>query len=228
MRVDRHPSPNFGPRRDGLKPRLVVVHYTAMESCAAALERLCDPAHEVSAHYLIAPSGEVLQLVDEEMRAWHAGQGAWAGQDDVNSRSVGIEIANDGFSPFAAAAMDALVTLLGGVLSRWDIPAQGVIGHSDMAPGRKCDPGRRFDWRRMALEGVSVWPEAPRPQDPDEGVFAAALARFGYPDAPPEVLLDAFRQRFRPHARGALDAEDMGHAVALADRFPVDPSRASA
>ena len=212
-----HPSPNFGDRRGGQRPELVVIHYTAMASCAEALARLCNPLAEVSAHYLIDSDGTVLSLVDEGARAWHAGAGSWAGRGDVNSRSLGIELANRGNEPFSAPQMTALEGLLRGVLARWALPPQAVIGHSDMAPDRKADPGPRFDWRRLALGGLSVWPEADRPGD-----FVSDLQRFGYPDAPPETLLAAFRLRFRPWAYGPLDDTDRGLAANLARRFPVD------
>ncbi|MEH6360408.1 MAG: N-acetylmuramoyl-L-alanine amidase, partial [Amylibacter sp.] len=127
---------------------MVVVHYTAMETADAACARLCDEAAEVSAHYLISEQGDIVQLVDEDMRAWHAGAGAWGDVTDVNSHSIGIELANTGDTPFAAAQMDALEGLLGGIQNRWKIPAARIIGHSDMAPGRKFDPGVRFDWQR--------------------------------------------------------------------------------
>lgn len=212
-----HPSPNFGDRRDGLLPRLVVLHYTAMATCAEALERLCDPLAEVSAHYLIDSDGRVMSLVAEQDRAWHAGAGSWGGQGDVNSRSIGIELANPGNLPFAERQMAALESLLGGVLARWSIPPQAVIGHSDMAPDRKGDPGPRFDWRRLALAGLSVWPGHGVPGD-----FATDLRRFGYPDLPADMLLSAFRQRFRPWATGPLDETDRALAADLALRFPVD------
>jgi N-acetylmuramoyl-L-alanine amidase len=131
-----HPSPNFGDRRDGLQPTLVVIHYTAMATCAEALDRLCDPLAEVSAHYLIDSDGTVLSLVAEQDRAWHAGAGEWGGRGDVNSRSIGVELANRGDAPFAAPQMAALEQVLQGVLERWSLPPQAVIGHSDMAPGR--------------------------------------------------------------------------------------------
>jgi N-acetylmuramoyl-L-alanine amidase len=209
-------SPNFGPRRGGLRPELVVIHYTAMDSAAAALDRLCDPGAEVSAHYLITERGQVLPLVDEAMRAWHAGAGAWRGHGDVNSRSIGIELVNNGRQPFAEPQMAALERLLHAVMQRWRIAADGVIGHSDMAPGRKADPGPRFDWRRLARSGLSVWPDGAVPCDP--GGFADDARAFGYPDVAPDLLLAAFRLRFRPWAGGALDAVDAGLARALADR----------
>lgn len=221
-------SPNFGERRDGLSPALVVIHYTAMKSCEAALRALCDPAREVSAHYLISETGELLSLVDEEMRAWHAGAGAWAGAGDVNSRSIGIELANTGFAPFPAPQMDTLETLLAGILTRWNIPPQNVIAHSDMTPGRKIDPGPRFDWRRLAFGGVSVWPEANAMQEPNPLQFAADAARFGYPESDLDQLLRSVRLRFRPWAKGPLDGEDMALIADLAARYGVDRERPKA
>jgi N-acetylmuramoyl-L-alanine amidase len=223
------PSPNAGPRRDGLTPSLVVLHHTAMATAGDALDRLTDPAAEVSAHYLIHRNGMVMQLVPEDLRAWHAGAGSWGGRGDVNSRSIGIEIDNDGRAPFAAAAIVALEALLAEVMERWSIPPQGVIGHSDMAPGRKGDPGPRFDWRGLALAGLSVWPVAPEPREPDAGDFRAQAIRFGYPaDIDDALRMRAFRLRFRPAATGPLDATDMGLIHDLAWRYPVDRDSAGA
>ena len=214
---------------------MVVLHYTAMASAKAALKTLCDPATEVSAHYLIAADGEVLSLVPEALRAWHAGAGAWGAVTDVNSRSIGIELANDGFSPFAAAQMDALVDLLNGINARWSIRPERVIGHSDMAPGRKIDPGRRFDWRCLVLEGLSVWPSSSAgalssqvaPSEADHARFCAAMAAFGYAaSTDPDLLLKTFRLRFRPGHVGPLDAIDLAMITDLAKRFPVDVNAA--
>lgn len=217
-----HPSPNFGERRGGAGVDLVVLHYTAMSSCAVALERLCDPAAEVSAHYLIDADGSVLSLVDEGARAWHAGAGSWRGVEDVNSRSIGIELANGGQEPFAEPQMAALERLLAAVLKRHGLGPEAVIAHSDMAPERKGDPGARFDWRRLAVQGLSVWPEPGEPGD-----FIADLRAFGYPEAAPEILLTAFRLRFRPWAKGPLDDTDLVLAAGLR-RFAVDGSRGCA
>lgn len=126
-----------------------------MTPASAALERLCDPAHEVSAHYVIGEDGTLWQLVAEEMRAWHAGAGSWQEQEDINSRSIGIEMVNDGHAPYAAPLMATLEALLPGIMARWGITADGVIGHSDMAPGRKIDPGAHFDWSRLAALGLA-------------------------------------------------------------------------
>lgn len=205
-----------------MRPSLIVLHYTAMPSAAEARARLCDPQHEVSAHWLLDEAGHAEALVDEGQRAWHAGAGAWAGLDDINSHSIGIELANRGDHPFAARQMDGLETLLRGVMARWAIPAHRVIGHADMAPTRKTDPGARFDWCRLARQGLSIWPQADMPADPS--AFGPALRKFGYPDAPPEALLAAFRLRFRPMARGGVDGWDAALALDLARRFPVDPT----
>lgn len=193
----------------------MVLHYTEMDSAAAARDRLCDPASGVSAHYLIGRDGTLWPLVAEEARAWHSGAGAWAGRGDVNSRSIGIELDNDGASPFSAPLMARLESLLADILGRWGIAPAGVIAHSDMAPERKRDPGPRFDWRRLARQGLAVWPDGARPVPPDPAGFTAALDRIGYPAGERDLRLAAFRLRFRPWARGPLDAHDMGAALAL-------------
>ncbi|MCX8508605.1 MAG: N-acetylmuramoyl-L-alanine amidase [Rhodobacteraceae bacterium] len=214
-------SPNFGSRRQGARADMIVLHYTAMPTCAEARERLCDPAAEVSAHWLIAEDGQTEQLVDEAMRAWHAGAGAWGAVTDVNSRSIGIELANPGNAPFPEPQMAALERLLAGIMGRWQIAPHRIIAHSDMAPGRKRDPGPRFDWQRFARAGLSVWPG---PGGDERADFHTSARAFGYPDLPVEVLLAAFRMRFRPCATGPEDARDRALADDLARRFPVDGS----
>ena len=216
------PSPNCGERRGGARPDLVVIHYTAMPSMAEARARLCDPAHEVSAHWLIGRTGQVEQLVDERLRAWHAGAGAWAGVTDVNSRSIGIELDNGGAQPFPEPQMAALEQVLRGVMGRWSIPPHRVIAHSDMAPERKSDPGARFDWRRLALADLSVWPVARSGGRLSD--FVGHARRFGYPDVEEGLILRAFRLRFRPWAEGPVDATDLGLAADLALRFPAESS----
>ncbi|RMF40257.1 MAG: N-acetylmuramoyl-L-alanine amidase [Alphaproteobacteria bacterium] len=195
-----------------------------METAAAALERLCDPASEVSAHYLIGEDGTVCRLVAEERRAWHAGAGAWGVLSDINSHSIGIELANPGDRPFPEAQTAALEALLRELMARHDIPPKGVIAHADLAPGRKSDPGPRFDWRRLALAGCAVWAEAAGgPERPvDRARFARAAAQFGYPVRMVGIspVLAAFRLRFRPWASGPLDHLDIGVAEALAPRWP--------
>ncbi len=195
-----------------MKPELIVLHYTAMQSAKAAVERLCDPACEVSAHYLISAQGQLTQMVEEDMRAWHAGAGTWCGQGDVNSRSIGVELDNDGTSPFAAAQIDALEILLGGIMKRWSIPATSVIGHSDMAPGRKIDPGPRFDWVRLARQKLAGHSCSKNPAlPPNADLFCKLACAAGYPqEADFETLLGTVRLRFRPWAKGPLDGADMG------------------
>jgi N-acetylmuramoyl-L-alanine amidase len=219
--VIEEPSPNQGPRRHDAQPDMIVLHYTAMESAKAALERLCDPEAEVSAHYLISEVGQVFALVPEDQRAWHAGAGAWGAVCDVNSRSIGIELANTGAHPFPNPQITALCDLMRGIMQRWSIPIENVIGHSDMAPHRKCDPGRRFDWRRLADEGLSIWPET----GCEPGDFLQDAQVFGYvpsEDADEAAILAAFRQRFRPWADGPLCNTDRALMADLAARFPVD------
>ena len=220
MRITERPSPNRGPRRGGVqRPDLIVLHYTAMAGGPEpAIRHLCTPEAQVSCHYVIGEAGEVSRIVPDHLRAWHAGAGHWAGSDDVNSRSLGIELSNDGASPFPAPQMDALEILLAELLTRHSIPAEGVIAHSDCAPGRKIDPGPRFDWRRLALGGLSVWP-APATSDPAD--LHDHLRAFGYPPGIDDALrLAAFRLRFRPAATGPADAVDAGRAADLAARFP--------
>ena len=222
----RHPSPNSGARRGGATPSLIVIHYTAMQSCAAARDRLCDPAAEVSAHWLISRQGVAEALVDEYLRAWHAGAGEWAGITDVNSHSIGIELDNPGNAPFSEPQMRALETLLRDLMTRWSIPPHRVIGHSDMAPSRKSDPGPRFDWRRLALQGLSIWPEAGGGA-PTRDFFSDAR-RFGYPALAEDDVLRAFRLRFHPGGSGPVTAAEIAMAADLANRFGVDARRAPA
>lgn len=231
--VIQHPSSSCGPRRDGAVPDIVVIHYTAMTSAQAALDRLCDPEVEVSAHYLISETGQIWQMVPEELRAWHAGAGQWGSVTDVNSRSIGIELANTGDHPFPEPQMAALETLLAGIVQRWTIPPERVIGHSDMAPERKADPGARFDWRRLAMQDLAVWPDVRRAAHMGEVGWDAArileigkaLRAFGYVmpdnDMAPLHVYGAFCARF-----GCAGPENRGYAIAIAQdlaaRFPVD------
>ena len=227
LRVERVASENFGNRRNGHVPELVVLHYTAMATDEAALERLCSREHEVSAHYLVGRTGRVYGLVEERKRAWHAGRGMWGGLEDVNSRSIGIEIANPGNEPFPAAQVQSVEALLRSVVESWRIAPERVIAHSDCAVGRKLDPGPKFDWRRLAIQGLAVWPEVGLGEGPCREVFVSDAIRFGYQ---PEdffrgsdyfrALLGAVRLRFRPWADGPLDDRDMAIVSDLAKRFP--------
>lgn len=223
-------SPNREPRADGRAPDLVILHYTGMATAQAALDRLRDPEAKVSAHYLIDQDGALFGLAPEAERAWHAGVSSWRDDRDVNSRAIGIEIVNPGhpwedspagYSPFPEPQMAALERVLSAVLARWDIAPAGVLGHSDVAPGRKIDPGEKFDWARLARRGLAETTPAPAPADgaEDPAAFRAALAACGYGDWPDAALLDAFRRRFRPTALGrAFEAADARLAKALAAR----------
>lgn len=157
------PSPNFGPRRDGQAPDMLVVHYTGMKTAEEALQRLCSVEAQVSAHYLIDEDGTLYSLVPEDMRAWHAGVSSWESNQDINSRSIGIELANPGhdfgYRPFPEAQIKRLVRLSKEIVSRHGIRPWHVLGHSDVAPLRKTDPGELFPWERLAREGVGLWPE---------------------------------------------------------------------
>jgi N-acetylmuramoyl-L-alanine amidase len=198
-------SPNCGPRRDGLNPSIIVIHYTAMARAEAALDRLCDPGSEVSAHYLIDRDGTVTALVPETKRAWHAGAGEWRGLSDINSRSIGIELDNTGLHPYPEPQMAALEVLLADIRTRWPIAPEDIIWHSDMAPDRKQDPGPRFDWARLARQGLAG-PVASQGRF-DSFAEAARAAGFTAPvDA--QTLLRATRLRFAPWRDGPEIPED--------------------
>ncbi len=219
-------SPNSGPRRDGAVPDIIVLHYTAMGDWCKAREWLCTPAAEVSAHYIISEAGEVVPLVPEDQRAWHAGAGSWGDITDVNSRSIGIELSNIGTAPFAATLMDALEGLLPDIMTRWAIPPERVIAHSDLAPGRKIDPGARFDWARLVRGGMAVAAAPAAALDADEAAFIADMIAIGYNgDVGTDVLCTALRLRHRQGHDGPLDGWDCAIARDLARRFPVDKRR---
>lgn len=193
-----------------MRPSIVVIHATAMESCSDALERLCDPAAEVSAHYLISETGTCWQLVEDTQRAWHAGAGSWRGLDDVNSHSIGIELANPMTHPFPDPQMTMLEALLQDLMTRHAISPACVIGHSDMAPGRKSDPGPRFDWTRLERQGLANQRgNHAGPANPDATLFRMVAQAAGYTaDVDDSVLLQAVRLRYRPYATGPLSAKD--------------------
>ena len=205
--IDLARSPNFGPRKYGGVPSFVVIHYTAMATVEDAINRLCDPVYEVSAHYVIAKTGEVTQLVDDDMRAWHAGAGEWLGVTDINSWSIGIELDNEGAAPFAEPLMRALELLLAQILNRFSIPPQNVLGHSDVAPGRKRDPGPKFDWARITRMGLT----AQAGQQPGSlSSFRERAQALGYSAKADDIdLLTAVRHRWRPSATGPLAPEDI-------------------
>lgn len=182
-----------------------------MQNAQSALDRLCCPKAEVSAHYLIGNDGTVWQMVDENQRAWHAGAGEWHGKEDVNSRSIGIELDNRGDHPFSEPQMKSLELLIQEILQRWTIPPEGVIGHSDMAPGRKFDPGPKFDWLRLEQKGLAAKRAHAAPEEnPTYDQFRARARRNGY-TAPADdtTLLEVVRLRYRPMAQGPLSPDDL-------------------
>jgi N-acetylmuramoyl-L-alanine amidase len=205
-------SPNWNARK--LPISMVVLHYTGMPSAQEALDRLCDPSAEVSAHYLIDEDGTVTQLVDEDKRAWHAGRSFWRGETDVNSASIGIELANPGhewgYRPFPEAQIDALLPLLADLVKRHHIPRANIVGHSDIAPARKDDPGELFPWDRLASLRLAL----PRPKAAlrqvfaNDGAFYLALERFGYDITDGRAAVRAFERRWRPEQiTGEVDGE---------------------
>lgn len=227
------PSPNFGERRPaeeggGALIDMLVLHYTGMESGEAALDRLCDPAAEVSAHYLVEEDGRVFRLVDEEKRAWHAGVASWRGVSDVNSRSIGIEIVNPGhefgYRDFPGAQMAAVETLCLEILARHPIPPRNVVGHSDIAPQRKTDPGELFDWPRLAAAGIGVWPGDADLLDMDRASLTCLLAEIGYDTADFASALRAFQRHFRPgRVTGRIDPETARRVLGLAELLRQPP-----
>ena len=212
LNIIEAPSPNFDERL--LPITMLVLHYTGMEDAESAIARLRDPEAKVSAHYVVAEDGTILRLVDEEKRAWHAGRSHWRGIKDVNSASIGIEIVNPGhelgYRPFPDEQISALIPLVHDIEQRHGITRGNVVGHSDIAPARKQDPGELFPWGKLARLRLAL----PRPtrnlMDPGwtDGGFLMALERFGYDveDAPAAVT--AFQRRFRPELiDGEIDAE---------------------
>ncbi len=161
--VTWHASPNHGERRDGLEADILVLHYTATPSAQVALDWLCMPEREVSAHYLVDETGGIVQMVGEDRRAWHAGRASWKGETDINSRSIGIEIQNEGpegeYPDFPETQMAAVEALCLDILTRHDIPPERVHANSDVSPGPKNDPGEKFDWGRLHRAGIGHWVE---------------------------------------------------------------------
>lgn len=237
------PSPNAGPRRavnGAVSIRHMVVHYTGMKSCAAALDRLCDAKAEVSAHYVIDEDGAIYRLVPEERRAWHAGVSFWHGQRDINSTSIGIEIVNPGheygYRAFPKEQIAAFTSLAADIMQRHGIKACDVLGHSDVAPGRKTDPGELFPWQDLADQGIGLWPEETVTLAGHVDMTGALrrLSDIGYavpmtPELGSDILrpesaltdvVASFQGRYRQaKVDGILDAETAARLAAVAVRF---------
>lgn len=212
------PSPNHDVRR----PTLIVVHFTQQDSVQQSLRTLStgNSHGPVSSHYLIGKDGSLYQLVADEHRAWHAGAGSWRGMSDVNSFSIGIELDNNGSEPFTGPLIDSLIVLLEDLVTRWNIPREAVIGHSDLAPTRKVDPGPLFPWKRLHEAGFGIWPDPALMTDPPAGFDPLlALRLVGYSTAAPEATIRAFRHRFRGMEGQELDAQDLRILHALTQQL---------
>ena len=242
------PSPNFGDRRGLLRPDSIILHYTGMPTAAGALALLRDPASELSAHYFVWENGDIAQLVREEKRAWHAGVGSWAGQTDLNSASLGVEIVNPGHAggspPFPPRQIEAVVALCRDIAARWAIRPERVLAHSDIAPARKQDPGEAFPWDALARAGVGHWtPAAPivggplfvsAQEGPPIRALQALLALYGYGvqitgvyDHQTKIVVAAFQRHFRPEkVDGEADASTLATLRGLIDALNRDRARA--
>jgi N-acetylmuramoyl-L-alanine amidase len=218
--ADLHPSPSIGPRKDGMAPSMLILHYTGLPSVERSLEVLSRPDCKVSCHYVIDTDGRIIQMVSENMRAWHAGLSHWAGETDINSASIGIEIQNaghqSGYPDFPEAQMKSVILLSKDIVARHRIAPERVLAHSDIAPERKVDPGEKFDWQRLHREGIGHWvfPEPVDPSDIGLGIGAQSpivaatqslLAEYGYGVSQSGVFdpslwfaLRGFQLHFRP------------------------------
>ena len=239
----RLPSPNFNARTGTGVPDMLVLHYTGMRSCAEAVARLTSAEARVSAHYTVDEDGTIYAHVDEDMRAWHAGVSSWRGHGDINSRSIGVEIVNPGhefgYRPFPDIQIAAVTRLCQGILGRHRIPARNVVGHSDVAPARKEDPGELFPWARLARDGIGLWPSTVAVSGDSlatgmsgDAVMALQqdLARHGFGldasgvyDEATRLVVVAFQRHFRPtRLDGVADAETRGLLAGLLNGL--DPS----
>jgi N-acetylmuramoyl-L-alanine amidase len=240
------PSPNFGERRNGLRPRILLLHYTGVATAAKAIDWLTMPESRVSCHYAIDEAGIITQMVAEDVRAWHAGESFWAGERDINSVSIGIEIHNPGhewgYVDFPDAQMHAVEALCLDIIRRRDVRPECVLAHSDVAPRRKLDPGEKFPWRRLASAGIGHWvePETVNPAEPGLAAGVAGplvaevqkrLASYGYGidatglvDAQTEFVVAAFQRHFRPaRVDGAIDQSTITTLERLIAALPEAP-----
>jgi N-acetylmuramoyl-L-alanine amidase len=234
MKIIEAPSPNFDART--APPDMIVLHYTGMQTGEAALARMCDAAVEVSAHYMVEEDGRIFRLVPEERRAWHAGASYWKGRTALNGVSIGVEIVNPGldwgYRPYPKAQIRSVIELVADIRTRWMVQDRDIVGHSDIAPDRKEDPGELFPWRKLAEAGHGLWtdvraaPGAPLAEgETGPGVFAlqAGLTRLGYDCAPSgeyeprtTTIVRAFQRHWRPQqVDGIADGETRARLIAL-------------
>ncbi len=245
------PSPNHNERAGSGTPDMIVLHYTGMPDDQDAISHLCNPASEVSAHYVVLQDGYIIQLVAEARRAWHAGTSSWAGESDINSRSIGIEIANPGhdhgYPAFPKRQVAAVTALCRSILTRHRIAADRVLAHSDVAPSRKRDPGEKFPWKLLADSGIGLWVK-PAPSDAAQPIFTLGdtdpaiqetqtlLANYGYEvtatgslDRVTHDVVAAFQRHFRPQrVDGFVDASTIStlkDLIAARDAHPVASKR---
>jgi N-acetylmuramoyl-L-alanine amidase len=222
-------SPNFDERDQPVS--MVVLHYTGMLDAASAIAWLRNPESKVSCHYLVAEDGQILRMVPEEKRAWHAGRSYWRGRRDVNAASIGIEIVNPGhehgYRPFPEEQMNSVLRLVADIVDRYDIPRANVVGHSDVAPARKQDPGELFDWGKLARYGLALSRPTKGLMDPHwtDGGFLLALERFGYDVSDAKAAVTAFQRRFRPEL---VDGEIEGECRSNPLLSPLDRERGRA
>lgn len=216
-------SPNFDQRPGGIKLDTIVIHHTKMSDHISALKRLCDPEAKVSAHYLISKQGEIYSLVGEEFRAWHAGVSFWRGKEKINDNSIGIELDNTGEEEFSDELMDALVSLLKPMIEKYNITPPNIIGHSDIAPGRKDDPGRFFNWQFLASKGIGIFPKEVEVNEiPSIKVIQGMLAQYGYNitmtgemDKQTLDVMKAFNEHFNQACKENWDKKSQGMLEAL-------------
>ncbi len=236
------PSPNFGERAAGKSVDMIILHYTGMESTEKAQAWLCNPQSQVSSHYLVQEDGRVVQMVPETKRAWHAGKSFWRGETDINSRSIGIEIANPGhaydYPDFSTEQIRSVIELCRNCVAKWAIPVDRVLGHSDVAPGRKVDPGEKFPWSSLFDAGVGHWVDPSQAvggrflQAGDRGqpveALQAMLSLYGYNvevtgefDDNLRAVVYAFQQHFRPSkVDGVADAATIETLYRLTAALP--------
>lgn len=240
MHIENTPSPNHDERKHPVS--LLVLHYTGMESGAAALARMRDPEAKVSAHYMVWEDGRIARLVPENLRAWHAGVSKWQGLEDLNSRSVGMEIVNGGHDyrapggglpPYPDAQIAAVIALSREIMAHHAIPPTGLVGHSDIAPTRKIDPGEHFPWARLAEAGLGLWPDFETGaacvwSGGDASRLNGLLTAIGYDIADIPAALRAFQRRWMPHAvTGMADADTLRRLAQIAAAYAAGPISSS-